>query len=85
MRRRCPSIRIAQKSFYLEPLQARERIAKPLAKFLSSLDDDNKGVAAVFHCQIRQHEKNGLIRSRRCAAVAGIIAYQRLIHDPPPP
>ena len=85
MRRRCPSIRIAQKSFYLEPLQARERIDKPLAKLLSSLDDDNIWAAPLFPYRISWQEKNGPIRSRRYATVAGTIAYQRLIHDPPPP
>jgi len=85
MRRRCPRIRIAQKSFYLEPLRANGRIAKPLDKFLSSLDDDNKWVAALFPYRISRQKKNGPIRSRRYVTAAGTIAYQRLIHDPPPP
>ncbi len=59
MRRRCPRIRIAQKSFYLELLRANGRIAKPLDKFLSSLDDDNKWVAALFPYRISRQKKNG--------------------------
>src|SRR4029077_5365033 len=56
---RLPSIGISQQAVDFEPLQAGRRIAQPLAKFLSSLDDNNKCASAWFDYRIRPDENNG--------------------------